>query len=717
MRVAKAVSLLELIQETVATQPVLVAQCLYDHVGAGNQVQAVTEALDKLKNLGLISYSEKHGYKIQSSAGQEWQRLRDDIGVTQEQISKIVQGAVKTLVGSSQERPKWRGRSFPWTLWYSDGRQAIDVRLQDAREDATVAVDFRFLGRKEDRESADWVKKSDQNGLRNRLVWVVGESVSIETHARELARSERMLERHRPLRESLSREKQRLLIEEEARFEEQDVRLRKAVDEAFRHGTAYFRGRRITVTDAGGSFAVALVRMASDILPDLYPHFSEIAVTPTELGQLLEKELSGPSTKFLEGGLGILALDAGKYVATCNGTIPAGILQQIHASNGLSGQALIATFVNPPFGYAADLVKACCAGLLRAKKIRIHPEHGEDITSHQDPGIREVFGRDRDYRRAEFFPAIEGGITQRDRIAIRKLFDTYFQLDIDPEDEPIADATFLQFPGQRERLREVEQRFQQLPGRPVLPDSLAKLGRALEDCCRSRHMQKTVGEVKRNLDTLRDGLEQLGLCRTDLTDETIQAVALAARVRDNELTQLRDIEALAGLEAEEQAITSQLQSDRPWKGIHEVRAAVAGARERYVEQRRSLLNKQNAEAEAALSRIKVRPGFSKLDADSAHRVLRPITEAMVDTTPEAVAPTLAEVRDRFRSRIGRAEEQANDRLDEELAKGDAENVVVKVDAGLRGREVQSREQLKAIFTELEERIGPHLDKGVRVRIQ
>ncbi|MCA9627282.1 MAG: BREX system P-loop protein BrxC [Myxococcales bacterium] len=716
IRVAKAVALLELIQEQVPTMPPLIAQCLYRRLGEGNQVGAVTAALDKLRNLSLVTYSEKQGYKIQSSAGQEWQRERDDIGVTQEQISKIVQTSLKTLVGSMQERPRWRGRTFPWTLWFSDGRQAHDVKLQDAREDSTVAVDFRFVGKKDDRNPTFWVQKSDQNGFRNRLVWVVGESVSIESQARELARSEKMLERYRGRRESLTREKQRLLIEEEARYEDLEVRVRKAVDEAFLEGAAYFRAQPLRPRDLGSSFAGALTAFAARILPDLYPHYSEIAVTSTELGQLLDKELTGPSTKFMDSGLGILSLDAGKYVATCQGAIPARVLQEVQSTKGLTGQALIATFVSPPYGYAADVVKACCAGLLRGKKIRIRPDHGEDITSYQDPGVRDIFNRDRDFRRAEFFLAIEGAVTQRDRIAIRKFFQTYLQVDIEPDDEPIADAAFLHFPGQREKLRDVEHRFGQLPGRPPAPEALQKLGRALEDCCRSRLVKKTVEAVKRNLDTLRDGMEQLGVCHSDLSDDNIKSVNQAARIRDNELAQLREVEALAGLEEAAEQVANQLSADRPWRDIQQLQPSLDLVRERYVEYRKALLNKQNAEAEAVRTRIKTRPGFAQLDADQSHGVLRPIAEAMVDTTPEAIAPTLAEVRDRFRSRIDRAEELANDRLDDELSKTDDAQVVVKVESGLRGREVQSREQLKAAFDELEERIGPLLDRGARVRI-
>ncbi|MBI2378669.1 MAG: BREX system P-loop protein BrxC [Deltaproteobacteria bacterium] len=714
-RVAKAVALLELIQEQTPTKAQLVAQTLYSYLGEGNRVPAVTDALEKLRALNLLSYSEKQGYKIQSSAGQEWQREREDIGVGFEHISKLVQESLKGLVGAMQERPRWRGRTFPWALRFSDGRFANDEKLQDTREDSTVTVDFRFLGRKDDRSQATWVQRSSDDLLKNRLVWLVGESAGLESHARELGRSERMLERYKNRRESLTREKLRLLIDEETRFEDLEARVRRAVDEAFLEGTVYFRGQQLRPRDAGASFGTSLHALASRVLPDLYPHFIETAVTPAELGQLLEKELSGPSTKFMDGGLGILSLDAGKYVATCSGPLPSRIVQEIQTAGGLTGQAIIATFIAPPYGYAPDLVKACCAGLLRGKKVRVRPDQGEDITSHADPGARDLFTRDRDFRRAEFFPALEGDVTQRDRISMRKFFETYLQVDVEPEDEAIADAAFLQFPGQRERLREVERRFNDLPGRPPLPAALEKLAKALEDCQRSRAVQRTVVAVKRNLEALRDGIEQLGLIYAELSDEAVRAVAAAVRVRDHELAQLAQIEQLSGLEADAQALADQLKADRPWRGLSHLDLALARIRDRYREVRKGLLNKQNAEAEAARARVKLRHGFETLSPDQSHRVLRPITEALVDTTPDAVAPSLAEVRDRFASRIAAAEDTANDLLDEELTTKD-EKPVVKVDAQLRGREVTSRAQLRAIFDELEDRIGPQLDRGHRVRL-
>ena len=213
---------------------------------------------------------------------------------------------------------------------------------------------------------------------------------------------------------------------------------------------------------------------ATRILPDLYPHFAEVAITPNELAQLFEKDLAGPSRKFMDEPVRILVLDAGKYMASCTGQYPTRIFQEIEQHGGLSDQALIATFVGPPYGYAPDVVRACCAELLRGKKLRIRPEQGEEISSYKDTGVRDLFTKDRDFRRAEFFPATHGEVTARDRVAIRTLFKTYFD-DVEPDEEAIADVTFLRSPGERDRLRDLERRLAELPDRPALPPALQRL--------------------------------------------------------------------------------------------------------------------------------------------------------------------------------------------------------------------------------------------------
>jgi hypothetical protein len=202
---------------------------------------------------------------------------------------------------------------------------------------------------------------------------------------------------------------------------------------------------------------------------------------------------------------------------------------------------------------------------------------------------------------------------------------------------------------------------------------------------------------------------------TELTEDSIRLVGEVARSRDIELAQLRQQGALAGLEDDARAVTEQLSGERPWRGVKSVAQAIERIRQRYIEARRNLINRQNADAEAVRKNIKGRAGFEKLIPDQIHHVLRPIAEALFDTTPEAVAPALGDMESGFPQRLAAAEEQANERLDDALSKL-TEKQVVKVDAGLRGREVEDREQLKAVLKELEDRIVPHLDKKSRVRI-
>lgn len=714
LRAARAVALLELIQEQEPTTPDLVARCLYRRLGEGNQVQAVAQALERLRAANLVAYSEKHGFKIQSSAGQEWERERDDIGVTAEQVSEVVKGKLKVLL-ATPERPRHKGCSFPWAAFFSDGRHFSDERVQTTNDNAAVTVDFRFLRSRDDRAAATWIQRSDQEQLRDRLLWVVGEPGQTEGLAREFARSEHMVKRYGGRRESLTKEKARLLLEEEARFEELEKKVLTAVGDAFLEGRLFFRGQPLEPRTLGSAFAGVLVAAAQRILPALYPYFTEIAVTPTELGQLLEKQLAGPSNKFMESGLGILSLDAGKYVATCSGTEPSRILQFIEASKGTSGAAVISHFGGPPNGYPVDVVRACLAGLLRAGKIRIRPDGQPEITSVNDPGTRDLFRLDRDLRNADIFPAREGEITARDKVAIRNFFKNHLDLDLQPDNDAFADAVYQQFPARRERLREVEALYDRLPGRPPLPAALQKLAKALEDCRRSRQVEETVIAVKKSLAALSDGLEQLAILRSELTEDSIHAVAAAAAIRDVQLTQLRQAESLAGLEPAAERLIAQLEAERPWRSIAGVAAEVAQLQERYVEVRRSLLNRQNKDAEGARSLVKARTGFEKLAADQAHGVLRPIAEALFDTTAEAVAPALSDMHARFPQRLAAGEEVANERLDELLSKLE-QGQVVKVEVGLRGREIKSRDELKRVLDELEERIGPQLDKGARIRL-
>ena len=58
--------------------------------------------------------------------------------------------------------------------------------------------------------------------------------------------------------------------------------------------------------------------------------------------------------KKIKDELGILELDAGRYVPTCSGVIPRRVLERIEKEDGTSGGALISNFAGPPFGYTPE---------------------------------------------------------------------------------------------------------------------------------------------------------------------------------------------------------------------------------------------------------------------------------------------------------------------------------------------------------------------------
>ena len=718
VRAAKAVALLELIQDTVPTDAKLVAQCLFDRVDRGNQVAEITEALEELRRKNLLGYSEKTGYKLQSSAAEEWERERRELGVSAEIISEVVQHGLKVLL-AKPDRPRLQGRPFPWAGVFSDGRRASDVALVDPRDTAVMRVDFRFLSAKERIES-NWVKRSSETALEHRLVWLCGDGSHLETLCRELQRSKRMVDRYKPRRDSLNPARKMLLTQEENRAEDLLDTVSKAIASTWMGGKMFFRGRVIVPTEVGASFAVALHEAGTTILKELFPHFMGSQIQPAELMQLVESDIpNGVSPKFLDGELGILEMDSGRYVPACSGVVPRRIQDDIVAREGLTGTSLLADFGGPPYGYTAGVVKACVLGLLRAGKLTVQPEGGTEITAVRDAGVRDLFDKDRTFRRASFFPAGEDDIGFQVRAKICKFFKQHLNHAMDREDHAIADGVALHFPRLAGQLRAVLTKLNRLPNAPDTPSELAELGDVLERCVASaRQTKPTVKLVKRHLDALRDGVTTLRLYDAELTDDAIGAVRAADSVLRHQIAQLAATDVNAtNVEAAGVRIQAQLDLDKPWRDIASLDDDLDQARNAYMSERKKLLQWQESQAEVARTRIKARTGFATLTGDQSHHVLRPLTEALTDTTAEAVAPTLVQLKDPFLLRLQKAEEEANGRLDELLSEGEKPLIVrCNLSATIRNREITTAADIDGLVEEIRTRLTPLVEDNKRVRL-
>jgi hypothetical protein len=481
-------------------------------------------------------------------------------------------------------------------------------------------------------------------------------------------------------------------------------------------GRVYFRGRSITPGDMGASFALALNAVATRVLPDLFHHFVAIQLQPSELLQLVQAELSGPSPKFLPSELGILELDAGRYVPACSGVVPRRVQEQIEETGGLSGTTLLAHFGAPPYGYTANVVKACVVGLLRGGRVRIQTEASGEITAIRDAGVRDLFEKDRDFRQATIFPAGEDDIGPQARARICKFFEERLQHPMEREDHAIADAVAQHFPQLAKQLREVETRLSRLPSPPKTPEALVKLGDVLEQCIRSsRQTRPTVALVKRHLDTLRDGVQMLQMYAAELTPDAVKAVTEAHNVLVYQVAQLKNVDGESNLDATTTYITQQLGAERPWREIHTLDPILAETKAAYVTERQGLLEWQEQQVEQARVRVKGRDGFSTLTADQSHRVLRPLHNVATDTTAEAVFPALADLKDPFLLKLQRAEEEANEILDDILSIGN-KPIITRVELHLHNRVVASEADVEALLDEIRNRLLEHIRAGNSVRI-
>jgi len=721
LRAAKAVALLELIQDTDPTTEELVARCLAERMDGGNQQALVRHALEELRRRNLLGYSEKTGFKIQSTAGEEWERERADFPFSRQELSKQLQESLKGLMGdvSGTERPKLEGRPFPWEVRYSDGRYALDAQLLDPREDACLTIDLRCLPLDERVEST-WVRRSAEDPqLKKRLLWIAANSTTVEDLAKELHRSAAIIQRYQPRRESLSAARQRLLIDEQAKIDRLVPQLKQAIAQNWMEGTLYFQGRSLKPKDLGQSFGAALLAAGNQSLPSLYPYLRAIQILPTELNQLLQPELTGASTKFLPEGLGILELDTGRYVPACSGEIPRRVLQTIEDDPGLEGGELLKQLGAAPYGYAPGVVKACVAGLLRDGKIAIHPETGPEITARRDAGVQDLFDKDRSFRKAHFSKGGDGGTTRQERARICKLFNELLKRDLDREEGPIADAVADLFPGVAKRLREVQTQLGRLPWDFQQPATLEKLQTALEQCLRNPRLTRpTVEAVLRHLDALRDGINTLQVLESEVNDATVVALGDAHSVLTRMASQLEGLGVRASnVEAAATRVHDKLESPEPWRGLAELEADLEEIRAAYRSERSRLLLEQEQRIEASKQRVRGLQGFSTLTGEQSHAVLVPLNGCGTETSEAAIAPSLVDLKDPFVARLQRAEREAVETLDRLLVDKDGgTQLTQQVDLGLHNRELNSEEEVRALAREIESRLLPLVQEGGRVRI-
>jgi hypothetical protein len=363
------------------------------------------------------------------------------------------------------------------------------------------------------------------------------------------------------------------------------------------------------------------------------------------------------------------------------------------------------------------VVRACIAGLLRGSKVRIQSEAGDQISAARDAGVRDVLEKERGFKNASIYPVGEDTVGLKGRARICKFFKDRLGVELDRENNAIAEAVSVHFPMQMARLREVFEQLRKLPGNRPPPDVLTALESALLGCYKLvRQTEPTVREALRQLDALTDGLGRLAIYAAELTTPALDAVRRADEVARYQLAQLLALgRASAEVVAAGARITDHLAGECPWRGIVSVGDDAARVVEAYREARRALLSAQQEATDAARQRVKRRDGFATLTADQSHHVLRPVVEALVTTDDTAISPALEQLRDGFERALPLAEQDANERLDAILSEG-AQPVIRRLGHNLANREIRDVAELDRVLDELRERVTIELANGARVRL-
>ncbi len=711
-RVVKAVAMLELAQDTLKKVTAdLVARCLYEVLGQGNQLPDVQKALDALAGESLVAYSEQSGYKIESSAGQEWQKERDAYAPAPEQQSKAIQGALSELIDEA-ESPSLGKLELPWLALFSDSYGSRDARVRDERRHTIMTVDFQLA--KADKEA--WVALSDDAAHRDRILWVVGDLDGPREAARRVLRSAKIIEDRGRSPGSMTDDRQRLLMEERNRLEAAKRDLAEAVRASFLGGQFYFRARPFTPKDYGATFETALTAFGNRTAAELYPHPTTDAVSDKDILYLIENgELAAPPPVFGPDRLGILSLDAGRYEATCSGRVPSQVLDYVKDNPGVTGTTVLAYFGAPPHGVSPDAMRASVVGLLRAGKVRIDLSGGGELTRVRDEGARELL-KDSVFRKASLFVNTEQ-LDPRVLVKICQFFKDTLGVDVNRSEDAVADAALESLKGVRERLTKVDEAFRDLPRSVQYPEALTKLAKALEDCRRSRSTKPVVAAVTRQLPALRDGIQLMRRMETDLTRATTDLLGEAQTVIEFRGASLKvlgandeELEALRGLWV-------HLGSDRPWEDTAPLSAKIALVRSGFRARRKAILAVHATRLDEVTEQIKRRDGIEKLDPDQRHRVLRHLQDALgAGGAEDDVAPALETLDVFLAERRQAAQQKALAELDSLLEEVGA-GATVEIPLGLSGREIRSVAEFERLLETLRERVLAELTANHRVRLK
>ena len=712
-KTVKAIALLEMSGEQRPVLPPLLAALLYPALGAPACLDEVNRALKVLESENWVQFHEKNGYSVQNNAAQDWNRQKRELSVSAGEVDETLRELQARLVETAAQ-PVYLDVRFPMASFWG-----LDQRLVGKNEATLVNVCFHWASNAARRENRDeWLSLSRQNP--HSFHFVSSDTSTVESMVREYRRSHKMVARYRN-QGRLPPMQSQLLYREMGEAERLLEAIKKELRQLWLDATLYFNGSADEPSRSAGSFENALKTEIEGKLGQVFHKFSQghLRMTDADFRQLLERDTAGLALVFLDGPgrLGIAHNDGGKILFRCSGVVPAEIMQFVESKTFVTGEQLVEHFASAPYGYSRLVIKASVVGLLREERVRITGDNRAEISSVLDPGARNLFEMDREFNRAEIEvkSVDDGGVTARDRTAIRQFFDTTLEVsNVDNSSDVLADLVFRHFSPLKDRVAEVQKKLGSLGFN--LPEYLQELSQALTECVSDRHVEKALRRVKATLTTIQEGIPRLRETQDALSETTEVELRRMKQTLDREAVQLAEVAEEGPVAKPRIEIENQLALDQPWRAYADVKPAAEAIRTHYRQVRSRLRSAQHAALEAAVDRLKLRADFTDLDQDQQFGVLQIVRIVCVETTDDAVQPSLL-VLEQLPQRIREAAARAQKQMDQFHNEKREDGRIHTVSVGLRDRVIDSEAELDRVLARLRERCMAELQSGAKVRFE
>jgi hypothetical protein len=723
IKVIKSISLLEMNAEIIPVQLSLLTSLLYPELGSPSVEDKIKSALENLNNDNWIHFDEKHGWRVQNNAAQDWNRQKSEISIPASRIIEVLIDLQKEVLGTVNQ-PTLGGARFPLeSLW------GLEQKILGKNDSTKVTINFHWETNSSKRKDLDqWINLSRQH--KRTFHWLSGDPSALESTVRDYERSKRIISLYKS-QGQLQPLQQQLMFQEQAESERLWEKVKKGLRQVWTQGVFFFDGDSEDMSQSGVSFEKALKSNIENKMGQLFNKFSQgyIHITESDYKQLLEKDTSGLGRVFFDGkdSLGIAQNDAGRIVFKCEGQVPKEIYQYLEERTYLTGEQLINHFGADPFGYSAKVIQASIIGLLREEKLCILDAKKNDITSIQDPGAKSLFEQYREFIKAEFEVNKTTSLTGRDRTTLRRFFEQSFGLsNVESESDTLADLVFKHFPEWKDKAFNLKSKLESLTI-PV-PNELKEFNTALTGCLENRQVQKTLERFKKNLDVIEKGVARVKELEESLNEDTEAELRQLKSILKVQVEQLKHVEEDSEISESVNSLESQMQSHSPWRGYADVKPMAENISLYYQQIRVKYKERQTNELNTQIVDIKTRPDFADLELDKQQEVLQKIRQAFIDIDEHAVQPALLRIKqtpDRIKDASAEAHQLLDDLINEPPeVEEDDEPIptpprprVHIVKLGLRNKVISDKNELEQVLSNLREKCLKELDEGINVRFE